>query len=559
MAPSDPPLDLTALDRAVAEAWPRAQARWSQFVLLAPPAIGCAPESVARIHLGTRQIELNAQQILGRGLIGSVEAILAHEVGHHVRYPGSLAVDARLRLLERSLIPIEGYSLLNLFTDLLINEYLGPDLHEPLAAVYRAFIGTSPWNRDPAFTFYLAVYEELWGLPPGDLIGPAHSAFARAYPGARADAQVLSQDLFPLGPNLYTQYLYFASVVSRYLLPPEEQKAERGDPYECGCGEPTADDWADALTPSAREREAVERAIAEGWITPKQGDQLIGPDALPTRILGLPGQGGEDAEQVPEVMAAYYRQQAEKYLFTPPAQRTLGEALVPTTLEDWEPGDPLRDIDWLATLVERGHVLGPAMPVKRSRVAEYEGPDVPLWQPRIEIYLDVSGSMPDPRTRRNAMTLGAQILIVAAIRAGGWARATLYSNAHVDYWRWGRSEAELSRFLMHYIGGGTEFPFDVLAASLEECRTNQPIRVIVTDPDFDANYAAAPEHGLIFAEAVRTSAQVVLLLHRPHPRAVAAYRSAGATVVEVPEMDDFPRMAADLARALFPEARYAMA
>lgn len=558
MAAPAPTPEHEALARAMAEAWPRARARWSNFVLLAPPVFEGEQEGVARIHLGTRQVELNAARILERGLTGSVEAILAHEVGHHVRYPGSLAVDARLRLIERSMIPIEGVSLLNMFTDLLINEQLGRDLREPLAAVYRAFIGSTPWRRDPCFVFYLAVYEELWSLPPGDLIGPDHGAFALAFPGARADAQVMAQDLVPLGPNLYTQYLYFASVASRYLLPPEGEEAGRGDPYACGCAAPTADEWADALTPTAREREAVARAIAEGWITPAQGDRLVGPDALSVRILGLPGQGGEDAEQVPEIMAAYYRQQAEKYVFTPPSQQTMGEALVPTTLEDWEPGDPARDIDWLATLLGRGRELGPAMPVKRSLVAEYEGPDVPLWQPRIEVYLDVSGSMPDPRTTRNAMTLAAQILILAAIRAGGWARALLYSSAHVDYWRWCRSEAELSRFLMHYVGGGTAFPFDVLAASLEECRGNQPVRVVITDLDFDANYRRDLAHGRVFAEAVLASPRAVLLLHRPLPESVATYRSAGATVVEVPRMDDFPGVAADLSRALFPEARHAM-
>ncbi len=103
----------------------------------------------------------------------------------------------------------------------------------------------------------------------------------------------------------------------------------------------TPDDWADALTPSARLSGRRSRVrLPRGWITPQQGDHLVGPDALATRILGLPGQGARMREQVPEVMAAYYRQQAEKYLFTPPAQRTLGEELVPTTLEDWEPGDP---------------------------------------------------------------------------------------------------------------------------------------------------------------------------------------------------------------------------
>ena len=134
MADPEPTAEFEDLARAMAEAWPRARARWSSFVLLAPPVFEGEQESVARIHLGTRQIELNAARILERGLTGSVEAILAHEVGHHVRYPGSLAVDARLRLIERSLIPMEGVSLLNLFTDLLINEQLGPDLREPLAA-----------------------------------------------------------------------------------------------------------------------------------------------------------------------------------------------------------------------------------------------------------------------------------------------------------------------------------------------------------------------------------------------------------------------------------------
>jgi hypothetical protein len=41
----------------------------------------------------------------------------------------------------------------------LINEHLGRDLSEPLAAVYRAFHGPTSWRSDPPFAFYLAVYE----------------------------------------------------------------------------------------------------------------------------------------------------------------------------------------------------------------------------------------------------------------------------------------------------------------------------------------------------------------------------------------------------------------
>ena len=38
------------------------------------------------------------------------------------------------------------------------------------------------------------------------------------------------------------------------------------------------------------------------------------------------------------------------------------------------------------------------------KVAEEEGLEAPLRQPRMEIYLDVSGSMPNPCFAINAMT-----------------------------------------------------------------------------------------------------------------------------------------------------------
>jgi hypothetical protein len=540
----------------VAEGWQRARTRWSCFLLLSDPVHDAEQQGVAQIHLGTRQVALNGREILDRGLADCIEALLAHEIGHHVRYPGSLAVDARLQLLEKSLIPIEGYSLLNLFTDLLINERLGAWYRDPFVRVYQAFPPQDGCDRDPAFLFYQAVYEELWRLEPGSLLGGAGPRFGRSYHNYRADAQLLAQNLFPLGPNLYTQFLYFASVLSRYLRPPRAREPVSIDPYSCGRGEPSPEDWADALTPSLREVEAVERALREGWITKKQGERLTGPDALARRILGLPGQGTGNAEKVPDVMAAYYRQQAERYLLRPPPQRTVGAAVVPTTLEEWEPGDPVRDIDWLATLVQRGDVLGGVQPLRRTRVAEYEGHDVPLWQPRVEIYLDVSGSMPDPRTTRNAMTLAAQVLTAGAVRAGGWVRALLYSTSHVAYWEWCRSEVELSRFLMHYVGGGTAFPFAVLRESLEECGARQPIRVVISDTDFDRNYDADPAHARLVAEAARRSPHLVLLQHRPAAPYTARYRAAGASVVAVQEMEDFPRMAADLSRALFAEGRH---
>ncbi len=207
----------------------------------------------------------------------------------------------------------------------------------------------------------------------------------------------------------------------------------------------------------------------------------------------------------------------------------------------------------MATLFLRGRELGGALPLKRIKVAEEEGLEAPFWQSRMEIYLDVSGSMPNPCVAINAMTLAAQILATGTTRAGGWVRALLYSCAPVLFWEWTRSETEVSRFLMHYVGGGTDFPFGILDASARECVGDQPIRVIITDRDFDSNFDKEPANAGILSGAIAASAQVVLLLHAPTPERISRYRGLGATVVPVEAMEDFPRIAADLTRALFPD------
>ncbi len=216
--------------------------------------------SVAQIDLQTRQVALHFARIIERKLHGSIEAMLAHEIGHHVRYPGSLAVQARLHVLEQSLIPLENYSLINLFTDFLINAHLAPKLKDQLVRIYQAFDPHQGWKNDPAFLFYLAAYEELWRLAPGTLMNDVVDQFDSHFPNYRAEAQLLGQNLFHIGPNLYTQFVYFLSVLSRYVKPIHDGNPESIDPYRCGAGTPSPEDWADALVPTARELEAIRRA-----------------------------------------------------------------------------------------------------------------------------------------------------------------------------------------------------------------------------------------------------------------------------------------------------------
>jgi hypothetical protein len=561
------PGDANLIHDLIRQAWLGAIAHWSSFLVLNEPALDAHQPSIAQIDLGTRCVSLNEQLIGDMGLHDCIPAMLAHEVGHHVSYPGTLQVQARLRLLERTVVPFPQYSFVNAFTDLMINERLGrTDLRGQMVRIYRAGVRRSlandanAWRRDPFFIFYLALYESLWDLAEGEILGSAAAPFHEEFPYYRAEAAVLTQDLFVLGPNLYTQFLYFLSLSIRYLIPVIAKGADTEvvvpvatDGKGCNCGEPSPSDWGQAMTPTAAEKEAIRRAIEKGWFDERQSKRLSRAVDIDERISGLPGMGSADASMVPEIMAAYYRQQAERLLFRPPAQPRIGEAVLPSVLEDWTPADPVHDIAWLATLLLRGDQAGPALPLKRLYEAEIEGEDIRFLQTRMEIYLDVSGSMPNPCTNLNPMTLAAQILTAATTRAGGKVRLALYSHETVRHWEWSRSEREMSGFLMHYIGGGTDFPFSALEESTAECADAQPIRVIITDHDFDANVDGNGRSMAILQHAARSSPGLILLQLGQEGKTAKKYRAAGMRVVPVTEFDNYPKVARDLAWALFPE------
>lgn len=149
---------------------------------------------------------------------------------------------------------------------------------------------------------------------------------------------------------------------------------------------------------------------------------------------------------------------------------------------------------------------------------------------------------------------GSLFAALGTTRAGGAVRAALYSHDPLLYWSWCRSDIEMSRFLMHYIGGGTRFPFDLLRKSCAECLADQPIRVVISDHDFDANYSSHPENREIFIAAANQSAHWILMLHQPAPAQVQLYRTLGASVIVLEDLANFPRMATELTTSLFPDS-----
>jgi hypothetical protein len=196
--------------------------------------------------------------------------------------------------------------------------------------------------------------------------------------------------------------------------------------------------------------------------------------------------------------------------------------------------------------------LAAVQPLRRTWDVDDEPGEAP-GIPRLELYLDTSGSMANPLNGLNPMTLAAQVLATLAIRRGSQVRACVYSYKNPACSGWLRSEHAARRFLFTYIGGGTEFPFEQLQAWSRA--DPGVVRVVISDSDFLSNLASAKREP--FEQGALRSRTLVLLLlgvtreqvqrswkHGPLPR--------GVHVVTVDSVNAFGTLAARLGDTLFP-------
>lgn len=544
----------------VARAWKDALAVWDVSVSLSPPqpyegkgeSDWKGNEPLAYIDLETRQVVVNLPLLEKIGAAESLAGVLAHEVGHHVRFPHSLALAASLQLLEQRLIPGLKQSLTNLFFDLLVNEHVGRTRKDELCRVYQGFVKENP-DTSPLFAFYLAIYEELWGKSPGSLV-PAAAAkkMKKKYPGWRADARVFVQTFYSL-PKIHLQFVYFCSRFIRYI--PDPEKLVYLIPLAGDLPAPD-EDAVDAVVRgfgSAEGDEALDEAEERGFLeesgvadTGKEEDPLASIDKITSH---MPGHGAAAFKQA--LVSRHYRRLVDRYIIKPPPATAAPEPSLPTVTEDWEWGESPRTIDWTATLLARGP-LGPAQPLRRDLEPEEPSPGAEAF-PAVEIYLDTSGSMPDPSRALNAMTLAAQVLSASALRKQGIVRGIVYSSGKPRVSEWMYDEETARLFLLQYAGGGTDYPFALLKASARD--RSDVIRVIVSDSDFLWNVQRDGAMDVL-RFGVDKSRLLVALLALPHDKQARkvlrpVLDSPRFRLATVKKLDDFGQAAADLAEALF--------
>lgn len=458
--------------------WPQALELWSPYVRLHDPCF-CLTEkeeklaslaySFAMIRLTDLSVVLSLRQIETLGLESYALEIMAHEIGHHVYAPANLQDMGRMYArMGRALSSQQSKISLvaNLYTDLLINDRLfrSHDLRMP--EIYQKI--NQPTD-DPLWNFYLRIYEILWSLPRKTLTQVPISD--------EMEADAL------LGNRLIRNYAQdwikgsgkFAALCLTYLLQQEAlgavsapqtlwlDTALAGEgaslPYglssldpgeEAECRHPALDERDSSDTKGIPAEVNSQGNSAGNYREPFQYGELI-------QSMGIQLSGDE-------ILYQYYKERALPYIIPFPAKIVPSSVdPLPEGLETWELGDPLEQINWLETVMKSPVVIPGFTTVERV-YGKSQGADPEKEPVDLDIYVDCSGSMPNPSYETSFLTLAAAIISLSALRSGSRVQATLWSGVKQFYTTPGfvRDEKEVFKVMTQFIGGATAFPLHIL-------------------------------------------------------------------------------------------------
>jgi len=275
--------------------WREALDRWSHTIELAVPVpIEPPDDSIAFIDLATRQTHVNYKRLEAMGVLDHLPCVLAHEVGHHIRYPHTLSEARRmmrfLRQTAGDVFQVKGASidsfdwLLNVFFDLLINDELSEDLEASFVAIFRS-LRTPHWR--PAFSFYLGIFEELWDLEPCAMIDESHDAALRKIdPDWRRRARAAGEFIRAHPENRPIQLARFLVALRPFVFEEDAQHQEGGafeDRPLSGNKPLDGDDIADLL------RKRGDEEAARRWLREHGSDGGKGGKLVPNTQTGASG------------------------------------------------------------------------------------------------------------------------------------------------------------------------------------------------------------------------------------------------------------------------------
>ncbi len=542
------------------EVWPRALEAWSAYTLLREPRFLASDEEAARedmlggiaaIRLRDHTILVNAVQVEARGLEDDALAILAHEIGHHVYVPGNLTDHARMiaamsRMLE-GLPQATVHMVANLYGDLLINDRLQRRAGVDIASVYRK-LKASDRSGAPSKTWavYIRTYEHLWRLPAGSLGGTGLTD------EMEADAVLLARLVRSFGGDWLRGARRFAVILYRYLAEDEQQKcaqmlerigmhdtrrASAGSPGE-GDGEAIPDGLAEVDASEVEDDDDFDEELNNPIGGPREPRKAS--NTAPTRG-GPKASGGQYRQPFEygallrslglnlsdhEVTTRYYRERALPHLIPFPTRRA--HRTVEPLAEGytgWDATDPLEALDVFGSVIQSPYVI-PGITTVQRVYGESPGSDPAKVPMDLDIYIDCSGSMPNPAVDVSYLTLAATILAMSALRAGARVQATLWSSAGTFETTGGflRDEKRVLGTVTGYVSGGTAFPIHLLRDTYEARKPSEPpAHIVVISDDGADTMLREDEHGNDGAEVCA--------------RALAKARGGGTLVLNLPAVE----------------------
>ena len=460
-------------------AWPQALAAWSRFTRLHDPrlcesTVTAAKEGLdgafAMIRLVDKSVVIDLEAIQRLALDDHAIPILAHEIGHHVLAPATATDSFRLiARLRRAMPTLERHApmIANLYTDLLINDRLQRQALLDIAGIYARMNAREPGPRSKLWTLYMGIYEALWGMDKGSLGGRRGDAAEEgdAWLGARL-IRVYARDWLRGAGR-------FAALVLPYLAEDADKDTALRRLHDTRSAAAGAD-------PSGAQ--TVEADETTGAMHPSHDPLITGEDAAPPTEPADPapdtiGQAGAGQTREPfeygeilraagltlseeQIAVRYYRERALPLLIPFPVQPAMhSEEPQLEGIEPWVLGDSLDDIDWLQTVGQSPTVIPGITTVRRvygREAGTMEKPE-PI---DLDLYVDSSGSMPDPRRRTSFLTLAGAVIALSALKVGARVQATLWSGKQQWIGTEGfvRDELAILNVLVGYFGGATAFP-----------------------------------------------------------------------------------------------------
>jgi hypothetical protein len=395
------------------------------------------------------------------------------------------------------------------------------------------------------------------------------SAAAVAHPDVDAASIATLARIFAHDP--VAGALPFGLIMAPYVAIAESVEAEKSRRFGkagagkspgigLGCAEDSPAPTSAEMTRVLGDRRMWEPArVPEGVHLPV----VASPTAESEPSAGSLGQGLGLAETVDlydqadadTVTAAWYRAQAAPHVRSWSTRRSLRPvAELPGPLEQWDAGEDLADLDWAGTL-QASPVIVPGVTTKRRAYLDDE-PEPGKGSITLDLYIDSSGSMPDPRKGSAAVLAGA-ILCLSILKGGGKVRVTSFSGpgdvaGQPGYL--GKSEPIL-KDLLFFFGRGTSFPLDLYGDRYRGLKAPHSAEarhvVVLSDDGLSSMFGAGNEQYSTVAATVRGVLSTgTLMLLDPRKSVAEAAARAGYDVIYLESMDDAPAACARLAEVL---------